>query len=69
MVFELGEIRTDAINSISVLLAPLLVLQTILPPLSLAGSASTIIISGGTRSWSPSYHYLKLATDDAKRWF
>lgn len=38
-----------------------LVLQTIFVPLSLASSASSVIISGGTHvSWSPSYHYLEL---------
>lgn len=37
-----------------------LVLQTIFIPLSLASSASSVIITGGTHvSWSPSYHYLE----------
>lgn len=37
-----------------------LVLQTILIPLSLASSASTVSISGGTHvPWSPCYHYLE----------
>lgn len=36
-----------------------LVLQTILVPLSLASSASTVSVSGGTHvPWSPCFHYL-----------
>lgn len=39
--------------------ATTLVLQTIFLPLSLADSASTIMITGGTHvAWSPSFHYL-----------
>ena len=38
-----------------------LVLQTIFLPLSMAQSASSIIISGGTHvPWSPNFHYLAL---------
>lgn len=38
-----------------------LVLQTIYLPLSLASSASTVSISGGTHvPWSPCYHFLEL---------
>jgi RNA 3'-terminal phosphate cyclase (ATP) len=38
-----------------------LVLQTIFFPLSLAGSSSSVIISGGTHvAWAPSYHYLAM---------
>jgi RNA 3'-terminal phosphate cyclase (ATP) len=38
-----------------------LVLQTILPPLGLARTASTIVITGGTHvPWSPSFDYLDL---------
>ena len=38
-----------------------LVLQTIAIPLSFAGSASSVIITGGTHvPWSPSFHYLDL---------
>lgn len=37
-----------------------LVLQTIFLPLSLASSASSVIITGGTHvPWSPCYHYLE----------
>lgn len=39
--------------------ATTLVLQTIFLPLSLASSASTVIITGGTHvPWSPSFHFL-----------
>jgi len=38
-----------------------LVLQTIFLPLSLAGTASTVIITGGTHvPWSPCTHYLEM---------
>ena len=38
-----------------------LVLQTIIYPLSRAGSASTVSIQGGTHvAWSPCFHYLSL---------
>ncbi|MFN2175004.1 MAG: RNA 3'-terminal phosphate cyclase [Anaerolineales bacterium] len=38
----------------------ILVLQTILAPLSMANSASSVSITGGTHvPWSPSYEYLK----------
>ncbi len=41
--------------------ATTLVLQTILLPLSMADSASSVIITGGTHvSWSPCYDYLSL---------
>ena len=41
--------------------ATTLVLQTILLPLSLASSSSSVIISGGTHvPWSPCFHYVAL---------
>jgi len=41
--------------------ATTLILQTIFLPLSLASSASSVIITGGTHvAWSPCYHYLAL---------
>jgi RNA 3'-phosphate cyclase len=41
--------------------ATMLVLQTIFLPLAMAGTKSTVTITGGTHvKWSPSYHYLEL---------
>jgi RNA 3'-phosphate cyclase len=41
--------------------ATTLVLQTIFMPLAMAGTKSTVTITGGTHvRWSPSYHYLEL---------
>ena len=40
--------------------AATLVLQTILPPLSLARGISNLVVSGGTHvPWSPTYHYFE----------
>jgi len=62
LLFEPGEIRTGRYKfEIGTAGSTSLVLQTILLPLSLAGSASTVIIGGGTHvPWSPSYHYLEI---------
>ncbi|OGO26686.1 MAG: RNA 3'-terminal-phosphate cyclase [Chloroflexi bacterium RBG_16_52_11] len=62
LLFEPGEIRTGRYKfEIGTAGSTSLVLQTILLPLSLAGSASTVIISGGTHvPSSPSYHYLDI---------
>ena len=59
--FEPGVIRSGRYNfDIHTAGSASLLLQTILQPLSLANSASTIIISGGTHvPWSPSFHYLE----------
>lgn len=61
LVFEPGEIRSGRYKfDIGTAGATSLVLQTILLPLAQAGSASTVIITGGTHvQWSPSYHYLE----------
>ena len=60
--FEPGEIRSGRYRfEIGTAGSTLLVLQTIFTPLSLASSASSIIIYGGTHvSWSPSFHYVDL---------
>lgn len=62
LVFEPGEIRTERYKfEIGTAGSTSLVLQTILMPLSMASSASTVTILGGTHvPWSPSYHYLDL---------
>lgn len=62
LVFEPVEIRSGRYRfDIRTAGATTLVLQTIFIPLSLASSASSVIISGGTHvPWSPSYHYLEL---------
>jgi RNA 3'-phosphate cyclase len=58
--FHPGEIRSGRYQlDIGTAGATSLVLQTIALPLSLASSASSVIITGGTHvPWSPSYHYL-----------
>ncbi len=60
LVFQPGKIRTGRFHfEINTAGSACLVLQTIFLPLSLAGSTSTVSISGGTHvPWSPSYHYL-----------
>lgn len=57
-----GEIRSGRYKfDIGTAGAATLVLQTILLPLSRAGSASTVIVTGGTHvPWSPAFHYLDL---------
>jgi len=62
LVFEPVEIRSGRYKfDIKTAGATSLVLQTIFIPLSLASSASSVIISGGTHvPWSPSFHYLEL---------
>jgi len=59
--FEPGEITSGRFKfDIGTAGAATLVLQTIFLPLSFAGSASTVIITGGTHvPWSPCYHYLE----------
>lgn len=60
--FEPGEIRSGRYRfDIGTAGSALLVLQTIFTPLSLANSASSIIINGGTHvPWSPCFHYVDL---------
>jgi RNA 3'-phosphate cyclase len=60
--FEPGEIRSGRYRfEIGTAGSTLLVLQTIFIPLSLASSASSVIIYGGTHvPWSPSFHYVDL---------
>lgn len=60
--FRPGEIRSGRYRfDISTAGATSLVLQTIFLPLSLARSASTVTITGGTHAlWSPIFHYLDL---------
>ena len=60
--FEPGEIRSGRYRfDIGTAGSALLVLQTIFTPLSLASSASSIIIYGGTHvPWSPCFHYVDL---------
>jgi RNA 3'-phosphate cyclase len=60
--FEPGEIRSGRYRfEIGTAGSALLVLQTIFTPLSLASSASSIIIYGGTHvPWSPCFHYVDL---------
>jgi RNA 3'-phosphate cyclase len=60
--FEPGEIRSGRYRfEIGTAGSTLLVLQTIFIPLSLASSASSVIIYGGTHvPWSPSFHYADL---------
>jgi RNA 3'-terminal phosphate cyclase (ATP) len=60
--FQPGEIRSGRYKfDIGTAGATSLVLQTIFLPLSLAHSASTVIITGGTHvPWSPVFHYLDL---------
>ena len=60
--FYPGEIRAGRYQfDIGTAGATSLVLQTIAIPLSFAGSASSVIITGGTHvPWSPCFHYLDL---------
>lgn len=60
LTFQPGNIRTGRFHfEIKTAGSACLVLQTIFLPLSLAGSASTVSITGGTHvPWAPSYHYL-----------
>lgn len=61
LTFQPGEIRTGRYKfEIGTAGSASLVLQTIFIPLSLGGSASSVIISGGTHvPWAPCYHYLE----------
>lgn len=61
LIFEPQSIRTGRYQfEISTAGSTSLVAQTIFLPLSMANSASTVTISGGTHvRWSPSYHYLE----------
>jgi RNA 3'-terminal phosphate cyclase (ATP) len=61
LIFEPGEIRTGRYKfEISTAGSNSLVLQTILVPLSLGNSASTVIITGGTHvPWAPCFHYIE----------
>jgi RNA 3'-terminal phosphate cyclase (ATP) len=61
LLFAPGEIRSGRYKfEIGTAGSTSLVLQTIFVPLSLAGSASTVIITGGTHvPHAPSYHYLE----------
>lgn len=62
LVFIPGELRTGRYKfDIGTAGSTSLVLQTIFVPLSLAGSASTVVINGGTHvPKAPCYHYLEL---------
>ena len=62
LIFEPGEIRTGRYKfEIGTAGSTSLVFQTIIVPLSMASSATTVTITGGTHvPWSPSYHYLDL---------
>jgi RNA 3'-phosphate cyclase len=62
ILFKPGELRTGRYRfEIGTAGATTLVLQTVFLPLSLAGAASTLGISGGTHvAWSPCLHYLTL---------
>jgi RNA 3'-phosphate cyclase len=62
LIFRPGPIRTGRYKfDIRTAGSTSLVLQTIFIPLSLAGSASSVFITGGTHvRWSPCYHYLEL---------
>jgi RNA 3'-terminal phosphate cyclase (ATP) len=61
LTFWPGKIRTGRFHfEIKTAGSACLVLQTIYLPLSLADSASTVSITGGTHvPWAPSYHYLE----------
>ena len=62
LVFVPGKIRTGRYRfDIGTAGSTSLVLQTVLLPLSLASSASSVIITGGTHvPWAPCYHYLDM---------
>lgn len=52
-IFDVSEIKGSAGSAT-------LVLQAILPPLAVAGTASMVTVKGGTHvEWSPSYHYMR----------
>lgn len=61
LTFQPGEIRSGRYKfEISTAGSTSLVLQTIFIPLSLGGSASSVMITGGTHvPWAPCYHYLE----------
>jgi RNA 3'-terminal phosphate cyclase (ATP) len=61
LVFEPGKIRSGRYKfEIGTAGSTSLVLQTVLVPLSMTNTASTVILSGGTHvPWSPCYHYLE----------
>lgn len=61
LVFHPGEKRSGRYKfDIGTAGSTSLVLQTIFTPLSLADSASSVIITGGTHvPWAPCYHYLE----------
>ena len=51
--FDVSELKGSA-GSVS------LVIQSIIPPLALAGKGSRLVIEGGTHvEWSPTFHYLR----------
>jgi len=62
LTFHPGEIQSGRYSfDIGTAGSTSLVLQTIFLPLSRAGSATTVVITGGTHvPWSPSFHYLAL---------
>jgi RNA 3'-phosphate cyclase len=62
LTFQPAEIRSGRYKvDIGTAGATTLVLQTIFLPLSLASSASTVILTGGTHvPWSPCYHYIEI---------
>ena len=62
LMFEPGSIRTGRYRfDIGTAGSTSLVFQTVALPLSLASSASSIIITGGTHNpWSPCFHYLSM---------
>lgn len=52
-IFDISDIKGSAGSAI-------LVLQSILPPLAMAGTGSRVTVKGGTHvDWSPPFHYLK----------
>jgi len=61
LTFTPGELRTGRYKfDIGTAGSTSLVLQTVFLPLSSAGSASTVMITGGTHvPWAPCYHYLE----------
>ncbi len=62
VLFEPGKLRPGRYQfEIGTAGSTSLVLQTIIPPLSFADDASTVIVAGGTHvPWSPCFHYLQL---------
>ena len=61
LTFSPGELRTGRYKfEIGTAGSTSLVLQTVFLPLSLSGSASSVMITGGTHvPWAPCYHYLE----------